>query len=235
MRPTSRSRRTARSRIRSRWRCRRTKRWSSAYPRIKGYAPLFEKAFGSTEITMARVAQAIASPTSARWCRATAPSTATTPVEKDALSPAAVRGMALFNGKANCVTCHAGFNFTDESYHNLGVGDGQPEDPDLGRFAQTKAESERGAFKTPTLRNITQTRPTCTTAPSRRSWPSSSSTTAAAIRTRRCRRRSSRSTCRRRRSATCRLHGGAHGRRREPRAADELSAVADGARDGATR
>ncbi|HEV7733725.1 MAG TPA: hypothetical protein VGR62_16270 [Candidatus Binatia bacterium] len=66
--------------------------------------------------------------------------------------------MALFNGKANCVTCHTGFNFTDESYHNLGVGMTSKE-PDLGRFAETKAESERGAFKTPTLRNIVQTPP----------------------------------------------------------------------------
>jgi cytochrome c peroxidase len=78
--------------------------------------------------------------------------------DKDALSASAVRGLALFNGKANCQTCHAGFNFTDESYHNLGVGMAQ-KDPDLGRFLVTKAESERGAFKTPTLRNIVQTPP----------------------------------------------------------------------------
>jgi cytochrome c peroxidase len=124
---------------------------------IPGYAPLFEKAFGSKEITMARAAQAIASyertvvSGNSAYDRYQAG-------QKDALSAEAVRGLALFNGKANCVTCHAGFNFTDESYHNLGVGM-TGKDPDVGRFAETKAESEKGAFKTPTLRNIVQTPP----------------------------------------------------------------------------
>ncbi|MFN9911648.1 MAG: cytochrome-c peroxidase, partial [Pirellulaceae bacterium] len=31
--------------------------------------------------------------------------------------------------------------------------------PDLGRFEQTKQEKDRGAFKTPTLRNIAQSGP----------------------------------------------------------------------------
>ena len=41
---------------------------------------------------------------------------------------------------------------------NLGVGMDKPK-PDLGRFEQSKAEGEKGAFKTPTLRNIAQTAP----------------------------------------------------------------------------
>jgi len=70
-----------------------------------------------------------------------------------ALSPAAERGLALFEGKARCVSCHAGFNFTDESYHNLGVGMDRPE-PDLGRHTVTRREEHKGAFKTPTLRDV---------------------------------------------------------------------------------
>lgn len=70
-----------------------------------------------------------------------------------ALSPAARRGLTLFEGKARCMSCHAGFNFTDESYHNLGVGMDRPE-PDLGRHTVTKREEHRGAFKTPTLRDV---------------------------------------------------------------------------------
>ena len=70
-----------------------------------------------------------------------------------ALSPAAKRGLALFEGKARCVSCHAGFNFTDESYHNLGVGMDRPE-PDLGRHTITGREEHKGAFKTPTLRDV---------------------------------------------------------------------------------
>jgi cytochrome c peroxidase len=61
-------------------------------------------------------------------------------------------------GKARCVTCHAGFNFTDESFHNLGVGMEQ-KDPDLGRYSVTRDEADKGAFKTPTLRDVARRPP----------------------------------------------------------------------------
>jgi cytochrome c peroxidase len=124
---------------------------------IPGYAPLFAKAFGTKDITMERVAQAIASYERTVLSGGSAYDRYVAG-DKDALSPSAVRGVALFTGKANCQTCHTGFNFTDESYHNLGVGM-DAKDPDVGRIAVTKANSERGAFKTPTLRNIVQTPP----------------------------------------------------------------------------
>ena len=56
------------------------------------------------------------------------------------------------------MTCHAGFNFTDEGYHNIGVGMDKP-NPDLGRYNVTKKEQDKGAFKTPTLRNIAASAP----------------------------------------------------------------------------
>lgn len=74
------------------------------------------------------------------------------------MSESAKRGMDLFFGKANCATCHSGANFADEQYHNLGVGM-EAENPDLGRYEITKEEKDRGAFKTPTLRNIAMTGP----------------------------------------------------------------------------
>jgi len=74
------------------------------------------------------------------------------------ISDAAKRGMALFFGKANCSNCHSGANFSDEQYHNLGVGM-TSEKPDLGRYEITKKEADRGAFKTPTLRNVASTAP----------------------------------------------------------------------------
>ena len=74
------------------------------------------------------------------------------------MSESAERGMALFAGKANCTNCHAGANFTDEQYHNLGVGM-EVAKPDLGRFDVTKEEKDKGAFKTPTLRNIVHSPP----------------------------------------------------------------------------
>jgi cytochrome c peroxidase len=70
------------------------------------------------------------------------------------MSDSAKRGRDLFfSTKSNCSACHVGANFTDELYHNLGVGMAS-EKPDLGRFDQTKLEKDKGAFKTPTLRNI---------------------------------------------------------------------------------
>ena len=69
--------------------------------------------------------------------------------------------MELFSGKADCQTCHVSFNFTDENYHNLGVGwdAGAKKMADKGRHDVTKAEADIGAFKTPTLRDIALTAP----------------------------------------------------------------------------
>ncbi len=76
-----------------------------------------------------------------------------------ALSESARRGLALFESeRVNCIKCHLGFNFTDEKFHNNGTGQDQPQ-PDLGRFEQTKQDSDRGAFKTPTLRDMSRTAP----------------------------------------------------------------------------
>ena len=73
--------------------------------------------------------------------------------DKTALSPAAQRGLTLFEGKARCVACHAGFNFTDEGYRNIGV-EMAAANPDLGRYTVTRHEADKGAFKTPTLRDV---------------------------------------------------------------------------------
>ena len=124
---------------------------------VKGYAPLFRKAFGDDRIDIDRVAQAIAS-YERTVVSGNSPYDRYTAGDQSAISGSAVRGLALFNGKANCKTCHTGFNFTDESYHNLGVGMTAAK-PDVGRSEISKAESDRGAFKTPTLRNVTLTAP----------------------------------------------------------------------------
>lgn len=75
------------------------------------------------------------------------------------MSEAAKRGQKIFFSKeANCAACHVGANFTDEKFHNLGVGM-TAEKPDLGRFKQTGKEEDKGAFKTPSLRNVSQNGP----------------------------------------------------------------------------
>ena len=67
--------------------------------------------------------------------------------------------------KAKCTLCHAGFNFTDEQFHNLGIGwdaartssptwAGGPSSLSARRY-----DGSMGAFKTPTVRDIEKTAP----------------------------------------------------------------------------
>ncbi len=81
------------------------------------------------------------------------------PLTANAISESAIRGGQLFfSDKAGCTACHLGANFADEKYHNLGVGMAA-EEPDVGRFSETNDEKDRGAFKTPTVRNVSMTGP----------------------------------------------------------------------------
>lgn len=73
----------------------------------------------------------------------------------DAITPTQRLGLRLFRGKAGCASCHPGPNFTDEKFHNTGVG--WPNDP--GRAAITATDRDRGGFKTPGLREVTRTPP----------------------------------------------------------------------------
>lgn len=74
----------------------------------------------------------------------------------DALTSAEQRGRALFHGKARCVSCHSGSNYTDEDFHDVGIVASN----DMGRyFASGGREKFIRSFKTPTLRNIDVTGP----------------------------------------------------------------------------
>jgi cytochrome c peroxidase len=79
--------------------------------------------------------------------------------ESTAMDDAAIRGMHLFKGKARCLLCHNGPNFTDNRFHNLGVPQEGLLKEDLGRYNVTRRDQDKGAFKTPTLRSITETAP----------------------------------------------------------------------------
>jgi cytochrome c peroxidase len=118
---------------------------------IPAYQEQFRKIFG-TDLNAEGVAKAIAA-YERTILSGNSPYDRFVAGDHSALAPAAQRGLVLFEGKARCVTCHAGFNFADESFHNLGVGMDR-EDPDLGRYGVTKNEADKGAFKTPTLRDV---------------------------------------------------------------------------------
>jgi cytochrome c peroxidase len=124
---------------------------------IKGYRPLFAKAFGDEEITIDRMAQAIAC-FERTVLSGNAPYDRYKAGNKNAMSTPQVRGMKVFYDKAQCDRCHEGSNFTLNAFANIGVGIDKPE-PDVGRFVVTKDPRDWGVFKTPTLREIEHTAP----------------------------------------------------------------------------
>lgn len=123
---------------------------------IPGYKQQFNAVFG-TDVTTDGIAKAIAA-FERTIVSGPSPYDRYLMGDKTAMSPAAIRGMELFNGKAHCTPCHSGPLFSDQSFHNIGVGMDKP-DPDLGREAVTKNPKDRGAFKTPGLRNVALTHP----------------------------------------------------------------------------
>jgi cytochrome c peroxidase len=78
--------------------------------------------------------------------------------DRTAVDAAQQAGLQLFRGKAHCTACHVGPTFSDERFHNTGVAwrDGRI---DEGRSGVTRRPEDRGAFKTPTLREIARTAP----------------------------------------------------------------------------
>ena len=72
----------------------------------------------------------------------------------DAISAMEQRGFALFTGQAGCAACHSGFNFTDDGFHALAQAGA-----DLGRGAVTGALQDFGAFRTPSLRELSSSAP----------------------------------------------------------------------------
>ena len=125
---------------------------------IPGYVALFEKAYGDRTVTLDQVAKAIAT-FERTVVSGNAPYDRYKAGETKAMTTAQVNGMKLFFGKARCDSCHLGFNFSDESFMNIGIGWEKGEPADLGRFKVTGREEDKGAFKTPTLRDIPLTGP----------------------------------------------------------------------------
>jgi cytochrome c peroxidase len=79
--------------------------------------------------------------------------------DRGALTTEQQAGLQVFRGKGNCTACHVGPTFSDERFHNTGVAWRDGRIVDDGRFEVTGAEGDRGAFKTPTLREIARTAP----------------------------------------------------------------------------
>lgn len=81
--------------------------------------------------------------------------------DKNALSKQEIAGFKLFvdSAKGNCEVCHSAPNFTDNGFHNLGLAQFADPEADVGRFAVRPLKLMKGAFKTPTLRDVSLTAP----------------------------------------------------------------------------
>jgi len=112
------------------------------------YADLFREAFGTSDVTGARIAMAIASYERTLY-------STQTPFDSliagtAALTPQEAQGFQLF-GQLGCAGCHAGSLMSDNQYHYIGV---RPDAEDIGREAVTLNAANRGEFRTPSLRNV---------------------------------------------------------------------------------
>jgi cytochrome c peroxidase len=125
-----------------------------------GYKADFAKAFPGEKIDEITIARSIASFERTvisnnspfdHWVRGDAA----------AMTAQEINGFKLFVNpdKGNCASCHSGANFTDNGFHNIGLASFGDKNPDMGRYAERPLGLMKGAFKTPTLRDIADTGP----------------------------------------------------------------------------
>lgn len=130
-------------------------KWLNSNP---GYRRAFKSAYPGQPINADTVSKAIASYERTvlsrnsrfdRWIRG----------DKRAMTRQEIQGFKLFVGRAKCADCHSAPNFTDDGFHNVGLKSFGNSEPDMGRYAQRPLKLMKGAFKTPTLKDITRTGP----------------------------------------------------------------------------
>lgn len=125
---------------------------------IKGYAKLFEKAFGDKTVTKDKIAKAIA----------TFERTVKSPASKfdqfidgktDVFTDNEVMGLHLFRTKAQCINCHNSGYFSNNRFENIGTSLLGSKQEDLGRYLITKDVEDAGKFRVQSLREVARTGP----------------------------------------------------------------------------
>ena len=139
---------------------------AAAVAAIPGYRRAFAGAFGDPRIDIERITEVLAAYEATRLS-GNSRADRFDAGDEAALSPAERQGRDLFFGRAGCNKCHLGPNYTDTRFHNLGSG-WRPPPPgappasgfaDPGRAAVTRDPRDTGAFKTPTLREVSRRAP----------------------------------------------------------------------------
>ena len=119
----------------------------------KAYQQKFQSAFDSPSINSTNIAKAVANFLRTivvqdsdfdRWVAG----------DKSALSQSAKKGFLLFTGKAQCINCHKGPNFSDSKFHNIGLNTLDP-----GRFDVSGNPKDKNRFRTSALRQVSHTAP----------------------------------------------------------------------------
>jgi len=130
------------------------------------YKAMFQKAFGTPTVSIGRIEKALASFERTILTGNSAFDKYEYAGDRSALTAAQIRGLDVFKDphRGNCAACHTigphSALFTDGKFHN--TGEGVSEDGiiiDVGRYHETKVETDTGAFMTPTLRNVANTAP----------------------------------------------------------------------------
>lgn len=126
--------------------------------KVKGYKPMFEKAFGNEEINLEKILKAIATfertivSRNSKFDRFIKG-------KKELFTDQEVLGLHLFRTKARCINCHNTPYFSDNQFHNDGQALFGTKDEDFGRYNATGLKEDLGKFKTSTLREISKTGP----------------------------------------------------------------------------
>lgn len=107
---------------------------------ISAYQTWFKDVFGEEGITANNIKKSIAT-FERTVVSGQAPFDHWVEGQEDALTAKEKRGFELFIGKAQCANCHTGWNFTDNTFHDIGLFGN-----DLGRFEISKREEDKFAF-----------------------------------------------------------------------------------------
>jgi cytochrome c peroxidase len=138
---------------------------------IPAYGDAFIEAFqtveASKDVTIVEITNALAAFMGTEWESFDSPFDAYLGGDLGALNEAEKQGLALFNGKANCASCHSGNLFSDQQFHALalphfGPGRTRRFDPiprDVGRMGKSDLQADAYRFRTPMLRNVALTAP----------------------------------------------------------------------------
>lgn len=124
---------------------------------IPGYREAFEQGLGTSEITAPALGKALAAFQRTLVSR---PSRFDRFLQGRAdLDDREIEGLHLFRTQARCMNCHHGPLLSDGRFHNIGLALAGSRHEDLGRYEITGRKADKGAFRTPSLRDLLHTGP----------------------------------------------------------------------------